>query len=203
MAVTLAVKEREVRPRSTKEKLRKQGEVPAVLYGNNVPNTALTVSEKDLLKILRAHGKNTVITMTVGGKKVQSLVGEQQVDTFTKQWKHVDFVAVDMKEKIEVTAEVVLINDAKGAKSGGTLVQNVYELTVSATPDNLPEKIEVDVANLEIGDSITVADLSTELGYEIVDAPEEQVASVVVEQNEVEEESSATTEEAEPELVED
>lgn len=198
MSVSLEVKERAVRPRSLRNQLRHSGQVPAVVYGYEIESTPISVEEKELTKILRDNGANAVITMTVGGKKINTLLFKAQLDTFTNQMKHVEFLAVNMKEATEVEAEIVLVGEAEGVKAGGVLAQNLYNVLVSATPDKLPERVEVDVTKLAIGDAITVADLPKEKDYEIITEGEEQIAAVV-EAQAADVESSE--EAAEPEVI--
>lgn len=199
MVVSLEVKERAVRPRSVKNTLRSQGYVPAIVYGNKLENTAVAIADKELERVLRENGKNSVVEFTLKGKKVQALFGEQQVDTFTKVRKHIEIIAVDMNEEQEVEAEVSLVGDAPGVKNGGVLVQNEYTIQVSARPDQLPDVVEVDVTSLEIGDVLTVADVKSDGAYRILGDPEDVIASVVEKAQEVEEETSA--EAAEPEVI--
>ncbi|GGC93071.1 50S ribosomal protein L25/general stress protein Ctc [Enterococcus wangshanyuanii] len=198
MSVSLEVKERAVRPRSLRNQLRHSGQVPAVVYGYEIESTPISVEEKELTKILRDNGVNAVITMTVGGKKINTLMYKAQLDTFTGQMKHVEFLAVNMKEATEVEAEIVLVGEAVGVKSGGVLAQNLYNVLVSATPDKLPERVEVDITDLAIGDAITVADLPKNNDYDIITEAEEQIAAVV-EAQAAEEETSE--EAAEPTVI--
>lgn len=179
MSVSLEVKERAVRPRSLRNQLRHSGQVPAIVYGYEIESTPISVEEKELTKILRDNGANAVITMTVGGKKINTLLYKAQLDTFTNQMKHVEFLAVNMKEATEVEAEIVLVGESEGVKAGGVLAQNLYNVLVSATPDKLPERVEVDVTTLAIGDAITVADLPKNADYTIITDGEEQIAAVV------------------------
>ncbi|WP_430597636.1 50S ribosomal protein L25/general stress protein Ctc [Enterococcus sp. AZ177] len=190
MSVSLEVKERAVRPRSLRNQLRHSGQVPAVVYGYEIESTPISVDQKDLTKILRDNGANAVITMTIGGKKINTLMFKAQLDTFTNQMKHIEFLAVNMKETTEVEAEIVLIGESEGVKAGGELAQNLYNVLVSATPDKLPERVEVDITKLAIGDAITVADLPESKDYEIITDSEEQIAAVVEAKTESEEESS-------------
>ncbi|MBO0422924.1 50S ribosomal protein L25/general stress protein Ctc [Enterococcus plantarum] len=199
MSVSLEVKERAVRPRSLRNQLRHSGQVPAVVYGYEIESTPISVDQKDLTKILRDNGANAVITMTIGGKKINTLMFKAQLDTFTNQMKHIEFLAVNMKETTEVEAEIVLIGESEGVKAGGELAQNLYNVLVSATPDKLPERVEVDITKLAIGDAITVADLPESKDYEIITDSEEQIAAVVEAKTESEEESSG--EAAEPTVI--
>lgn len=102
-----------------------------------------------------------------------------------------------MSEETEVETEIVLVGEAAGVKAGGVLAQNLYTVIVSATPSNLPERIEVDVTNLNLGDAITVADLPENNDYKVVSDGEEQIAAVAAPT----EEAETTDEESEPEVI--
>lgn len=178
MSVSLEVTKREVRPRSLRNKLRHEGKVPAIVNGYQVDSTPIAVNAAELERLLRENGLNTVITMNLEGKKVNTLIKEFQSDTFTRALTHVEFISVDMNEETEVEAELTLVGDAAGVKAGGVLTQNLYSVVVSATPDKLPEHIEVDVTGLEIGDALTVGDLEKNDDYTIVTEAEEQIVAV-------------------------
>ena len=197
MSVSLKVSKREVRPRSLRNKLRHEGKVPAIVYGYNVESTPISFDGQTFSKLLRENGANAVVTMDIDGNKVNTLVHKVQTNTFTNHFEHVEFLSVNMSEETEVETEIVLIGEAAGAKSGGVLAQNLYTVLVSATPDNLPERIEVDVTNLDLGDSITVADLPENNEYKVVTDSEEQIAAVVAPA----EETETTDEASEPEVI--
>ncbi len=199
MSVSLEVTKREVRPRSLRNKLRHEGKVPAVVNGYKVESTAIAVNAAELEKILRENGLNTVITINLEGKKVNTLIKEYQADTFTRNLTHVEFLSVDMNEETEVEAEVSLTGEAAGVRAGGVLAQNLYAVVVSATPDKLPERVEVDVTALEIGDSLTVADLPKNDDYTIVTDGEEQIVAITEPQEITEDEEAG--EAAEPAVI--
>ncbi|KPG71432.1 50S ribosomal protein L25/general stress protein Ctc [Enterococcus sp. RIT-PI-f] len=199
MSVSLEVTKREVRPRSLRNKLRHEGKVPAVVNGYKVESTAIAVNAAELERILRENGLNTVITINLEGKKVNTLIKEYQADTFTRNLTHVEFLSVDMNEETEVEAEVSLTGEAAGVKAGGVLAQNLYAVVVSATPDKLPERVEVDVTALEIGDSLTVADLPKNDDYTIVTDGEEQIVAITEPQEITEDEEAG--EAAEPAVI--
>lgn len=200
MSVSLAVEKREVRPRSLRNKLRHEGKVPAIINGYQVESTPVAVSAAELEKILRDHGANTVITMDVDGKKVNTLIKETQADTFTRNLTHVEFLSVNMSEETEVEAEILLVGESVGAKSGGVVAQNLYSVVVSATPDKLPERIEVDITDLAIGDALTVADLPKVDDYTIVTDGEEQIVAIMEPQAEEVADEEAS-EAAQPEVI--
>ena len=105
MSVSLEVTKREVRPRSLRNKLRHEGKVPAIVNGYQVDSTPIAVNAAELERLLRENGLNTVITMNLEGKKVNTLIKEFQSDTFTRALTHVEFISVDMNEETEVEAE--------------------------------------------------------------------------------------------------
>lgn len=199
MAVALEVEKRAVRPRSIRNKLRHEGRIPAIVNGYQIESTPISVNAQELDRVLRENGLNSVITMNIDGKKVNTLVQDYSADTFTQDLIHVEFLSVNMTEEQEVEAEINLVGEASGVKAGGVLTQTLYSANVSATPDKLPENIEVDISNLEIGDSINISDIPVAKDYTIVNDPEEQIASI--NEPEVEEEPEEETEEAEPEVI--
>lgn len=179
MSVTLKVEEREVRPRSLRKQLRHEGKALGVVYGYKVESTPIAFDEKDLIKVIRDHGENVLVALQIGGKKVNTLINKLDMDIFTPTIKHVEFIAVKMDEETEVETDIVLVGEAAGAKLGGYLSQTLFKVTVAATPDKLPERIEVDVTELGLGDSISVADLPEEKDYRVVTEGDIQVVAVV------------------------
>ncbi|MBO0451655.1 50S ribosomal protein L25/general stress protein Ctc [Candidatus Enterococcus murrayae] len=178
MAVSLKVEERATRPRSVRNKLRHEGKVPAIVNGYKVESTPISIDEREFSRLLRENGANTVFTVEIGGKKVNTLLRETQLDTFTHRLTHVELVSVNLSEETEAETEINLVGEAVGVKAGGVLAQTLYTVIVSATPEKLPEGIEVDISGLEIGQSISISDLPKNPDYTIVTDAEEQVASV-------------------------
>jgi len=201
MSVSLKVEKRELRPRARRAELRKEGKTLAVVYGYQVESTPITFDERELKKILREHGENALITMELDGKKVNTLMHKAQSEPLSSAITHVEFVAVRMDVETEVETDLVLVGDPAGVKEGGFLAQTLFKLAVSATPDKLPERVEVDVTELKIGDSLTVGDLPEYDGFKVVADPEEQICSVnepvALEEPEEEGEGAAEGEEAE------
>ncbi|MGO3610377.1 MAG: 50S ribosomal protein L25/general stress protein Ctc, partial [Enterococcus sp.] len=187
------------RPRSLRNKLRHEGKIPAVVNGYKVESTTISIDEREFSKLLRENGANTVFAIELGGKKVNTLLRETQVDTFTHDLTHVELLSVNLTEETEAETEVTLVGEAAGVKAGGVLTQTLYTATVSATPEKLPEGIEVDISGLEIGQSISVGDLPKNADYTIVTDAEEQIAAIQEAQELPEEEEVA--EGAEPEVI--
>ncbi|MGX7205310.1 50S ribosomal protein L25/general stress protein Ctc [Enterococcus pingfangensis] len=198
MAVSLKVEERATRPRSIRNKLRHEGRVPAVVNGYQVESTTISIDEREFSKLLRENGANTVFAIEIGGKKVNTLLRDAQLDTFTRHLSHVELLSVNLTEQTEAETEINLVGEAAGAKAGGVLTQTLYTVTVSATPEKLPEGIDVDISKLEIGQTIAISDLPKNADYTIVTDAEEQIVAIQ-EAQELPEETA--TEGAEPEVI--
>ena len=199
MSVVLKAEKRAVRPRSIRTKLRAEGRVPSAVHGNKMENISFSVDAAELDKAIRENGLNAVYTLDLEGQKISTLLQDYQLDTFSKAWIHAQFLAVDMNEEVEVEAELVLVGTSKGVKAGGVLEQNIYTVMVSATPDKLPERVEVDITEMAIGDSMVISDLPKQNGFTIVTDAEEQICAVT-ELVAVEEDDEAASP-AEPEVI--
>ncbi len=145
--------------RSDLKQLRKSGKVPAVVYGYGTKNVSVKVDEVEFIKVIREVGRNGVIELGVGSKTIKVMVADYQFDPLKNQITHIDFLAINMSEERTVEVPVQLVGEAVGAKEGGVVEQPLFNLEVTATPDNIPEAIEVDITELNINDSLTVADV--------------------------------------------
>ena len=200
MSVVLKAEKRAVRPRSIRTKLRAEGRVPSAVHGNKKENISFSVDAHELDKAIRENGLNAVYTLDLDGQKISTLLQDYQLDTFSREWIHAQFLAVDMNEEVEVEAELTLVGTPKGVKAGGVLEQNLYAVTVSATPDKLPERVEVDITEMAIGDALVIGDLPKQNGFNIVTDAEEQICTVVEMAAPSEDDETAATP-AEPEVI--
>lgn len=191
--------------RSDLKKLRNTGKVPAVVYGYGTKNTSVKVDEVEFIKVIREVGRNGVIDLGVGSKSIKVMVSDYQFDPLKNQITHIDFLAINMTEERTVDVPVHLVGEAAGAKEGGVVEQPLFDLQVTATPENIPESIEVDIAELEVNDSYSVSDIKVSGDFTIENDPEESVVTVVPPTDEpTEEEVEAMEGEAvteEPEVV--
>ncbi|MGV3243207.1 50S ribosomal protein L25/general stress protein Ctc [Staphylococcus sp. 11261D007BR] len=188
-------------------KIREAGKVPAVVYGYGTKNISVKVDEVEFIKVIREVGRNGVIQLGVGSKEIKVMVADYQFDPLKNQITHIDFLAINMSEERTVEVPVHLTGEAPGAKEGGVVEQPIFDLEITATPDNIPEYIEVDISELEIGDSIAVSELKVSGDFTIENDPEDAVASVVAPTEEPTEEEIAEmegeSETEEPEVVGD
>ena len=165
--------------RSDLKKLRNTGKVPAVVYGYGTKNTSVKVDEVEFIKVIREVGRNGVIDLGVGSKSIKVMVSDYQFDPLKNQITHIDFLAINMTEERTVDVPVHLVGEAAGAKEGGVVEQPLFDLQVTATPENIPESIEVDITELEVNDSYSVSDIKVSGDFTIENDPEESVVTVV------------------------
>lgn len=185
------------------KELRRKGLVPGVLYGKKEEPISLTVDSRDINAILNSPtGLNTVIDLNLDGTKTTVMIKELTRDALQPdRFIHTDFIRISLQDKLEVQVPIVLTGEAQGVKKGGILQILLREVTLRCLPTNIPEKIEADVSELQMGDTLTVADLVLPSDTEIVSEPDEVVASIVAPR--VEEEPEEAAEEGEGAEVEE
>lgn len=183
--------------RSELNELRSTGKIPAIVYGYEVENTNVSVDENEFIKVIREVGRNGVIELDLNGKAVKVMVTDYQFDSLKNQITHIDFIAINMKSEVTVDVTVEMIGEAAGAKEGGVVEQPNFQVQVTATPDNIPESIEVNVEALEIGDAIHVSDIRESGNFTIENEDDEALVIVVPPQKEEEPDEVAEGEEVE------
>lgn len=142
--------------------LRREGSIPAVLYGPSVENTAVSVDTTEFETMLRISNSAQVLLNLVmdNGDTKQAMIKEMQRHPVTEKFVHIDFYAFDTKQKIKVKIPVIPTGQAAGVEEGGLLQLIRREIEVLCFPLEIPESIEVDVTKLNIGDSIHVDEIS-------------------------------------------
>ena len=196
--LTLEGKVREKVGKGIARKLRREGFIPAILYGIDKGVVPLQVKEKDFEKVRSAGGEHAVIELKVGDSINHTIVREEQFDPVFRKLLHIDFYRGKLTEKMTFSVPIVTVGESAGEKEGGVLEHVLREIEVECLPDKIPESIEVDVTNLEIGNLVHVREISAPEGAEIVTEGDRVVVSVVAPRV-VEEE--VAEEVAEPELV--
>jgi large subunit ribosomal protein L25 len=169
-------------------RLRKAGQLPAVLYGHKVETQDIALNERDFAKVLKAAGESTLVNLTVEGQSRPVLIHDVQNHYLTDSPIHVDFYAVNMDEKLKAHVPVHFIGEAPAVKSlGGVLVKNLSEIEVECLPADLPHSFEVDVSVLETFEhAIHVKDLIVADRVEILTSPEDTIANVAAPRTEAE-----------------
>ena len=206
METTLQAEVRSERGKNVARRLRRDGRVPGVVYGEGggtAGSGALVISvEPDaLLRVLHSDaGANTLIGLTVGdGDSNKVLIKDYQVDPISHRLLHVDFFRVAMDRVITVTVRIELTGDAEGVRVQGGLIDFVQrEVAIACLPSEIPENIEVDVSSLTIGQGIRLGDLLEGVSWQPVSDRDTLIVHVIAPKLEAEEEEE-TDEAEEPE----
>lgn len=141
---------------------RRDGKIPGVMYGPETEPVSLNVNQRELSSVLRHAGRSSIVNLSIGGKESKVLIRELQRDPVTSDVLHVDFHAISMDKPISVSIPISFVGESAGVKIGGIMQTTMRELAISCLPTNIPDKVEVDVSELNIGDSIHVSDITVE-----------------------------------------
>ncbi len=178
----LEVKEREEIGSRASRRMRREGLVPGVLYGRGKAPHPICVPERELRRALTGdHGLHTILDVVLEGQKTThaSILKEAQQDPIKGRVIHVDLQEVRLDQPIQAQVVVELVGEAEGVKEGGVLSQVVREINVEALPMEVPDRIELDVSGMVIGDTLRLADLAPREGVTYLDDPEETVLANV------------------------
>jgi large subunit ribosomal protein L25 len=192
---TLTVAPREIEGSRATRRLRRSGFVPGIVYGGDADPAPFQVGARELRNAL-AHG-GAVIQLTLDGAQIPVVLKDHHRHPVTGDMLHVDMLRVDLKKKIHATVVVELVNadDAPGIRGGGVLEQVTREINIEALPNEIPDQIELDVSNVEVGDTVYLSALKAPEGVELLDDLEETVlASVLAPKLSVESEDEIETE---------
>jgi large subunit ribosomal protein L25 len=181
---TLTVTKRKRMGKSGAREIRKEGNVPAVLYGKGTEPLSLVINPSELKTALSTEaGENTLLDIRVKDGEAEtprlSLLREVQYDYLTSKPIHFDFQALDMKQNITVTVPVQLEGRPVGVKEGGVLEEVLREITVECLPVNIPNSFILEVTEMDIGDSIHISTLEVEEGVTILHDPEDTIVTVL------------------------
>jgi large subunit ribosomal protein L25 len=195
--IHLEVQERERSGSRHSRRLRKSGLIPGVLYGRGHKPHPISVSERELRRVLTGTaGLHAILDVVLEGQKTthSSILKDYQVDPIRGKIDHFDLQEVRLDQPIQTSVVVELVGESAGAKAGGVLSQVAREIRVEALPLEVPERLELDVTSMEIGDSLRLSDLNVPDGVTLLDDPETVLATVTV---------PTKVEEPEPEEVEE
>jgi len=204
--VTLEVQDRNDAGKGVARKLRQQGRIPAVVYGGRRDPAKITVDRKSVAELIHKsdHGVRSIFLLKMAGTDQQrhAMIKDIQMDPISRKMLHIDFVRVMMDEKIRVTVPVHIVGTAIGVKEGGILDWHIREVHVECLPNEIPDRIDVDVSPLNAHEFLRVSDLKVPEGVKIFDDPEKNVVGVTHAKAEVvEPEAAAAVAVAEPEII--
>ena len=208
--VSLAASERQSEGKSANRNLRRSGYIPGVLYGGKDEPKKISIMEKDIVKATEIAGFTTqILQISMDGKDVDVVVKEIQRHPATSRVLHADFMRVDPDSKITLVVPIRTLNDESciGVKvSGGQVNHLINDIEISCLASNLPEQLEIDVQEMDIGDTVSLSEIKLPEGVEITilqqDEDRDQAVVSVTETREMiieEEEEELELEEGEEE----
>ena len=203
--VTLEVTRREVTGKEVAKKLRREGKVPAVVYGGHKEPVAITVDRKAVAELLQKseHGIRSVFLLKMADSDQQrhAMIKDLTINPISRKMTHIDFVRVVMDELIRTTVPVHIVGTSIGVKEGGLLDFQVRELHVECFPNAIPDSIDVDVTELAHHDYVRVKDLKLPDGVKVLEDSERVVVGVTHAKVEAADVAAAETAVAEPEVI--
>ena len=182
---TLEVTKRDSVSKNEIKQMRKEGKVPGIYYSHDSKNSIPFYIERQVLRQAYKSGAR-IFNINVGSKKRTVIFKSVDYHPVTDQVLHVDLYGVKMDQAVTISVELKLTGSAKGVVEGGILVQGLNELEIDCLPMDIPEFLEVDISNLNLGDSLRVADLQLDEKFAIKSSEDQIIASVTHPMKEVE-----------------
>lgn len=182
ITVELEVFNRESLGKQANKKYRKDGFIPAVIYGKNKDNLNILVDPIKLKKLLKNEaGENTIIEMKLDKSDLKKnvLLKDAHLDTLTSDPLHLDFYEITEGMDVKVSAPLLFTGKPEGVKNGGVIQTLSNEIKIECLPTNIPNIIEIDISDLNIGDTLRVKDIKPMNGIEILSNPESTIISVL------------------------
>jgi len=177
---SLTAKPRSETGKGVARKLRAAGEVPGVIYGHGREPQPLTVNAREFKRLAdRGRITSTVIELALDGKVAKTLIRELQRNPLNREPLHIDFQELVAGEKVDVSVPLRFVGTPEGVKTGGGILEEVmHQIEVRVDPSNIPDHIDVDVTALTIGHGLHISDIQLPAGVEVLDDPENTIATV-------------------------
>ena len=182
ITVELEVFKRESLGKQANKKYRKDGFVPAVIYGKNKENLNILIDPIKLKKLLKNEaGENTIIEMKLDKSDLKKnvLLKDAHLDTLTSDPLHLDFYEITDGVDVKVSSPLLFEGKPEGVKNGGVIQTLSNEIKIKCLPTNIPNVIEINISDLNIGDTLRVKDIKPMDGIEILSNPESTIISIL------------------------
>ena len=180
--ITVSARVRDTRGKNEARRTRREGQIPAVVYGALKDPVAVAVSPREIIKIIKSNtGYNTIFNLTIeGGETTPVMVVDQQVDPIKGTLLHTDLKRIDLAKRIRVNVPVHTKGEAQGVKVQGGLLEVITRaIEIECLPDEIPEGFTVDVTELMIGQSKRASDVELAGSMKLVSAPDTVIAHAV------------------------
>ena len=173
MSIVVKSEKRQGLGSNAARRLRAQGFIPAVLYGESMESRPLVLSKKDIVQILRLEtGENTIFKVAVNADQYDVMIKELQVDPATDELLHADLIRISMDKPVRVTVPVVHRGEPVGVKTEGGFIDFVTrEVEVECLPRDIPESLGIDIAELHVNQSFKVENMAIPAGVKIITEP--------------------------------
>ena len=177
--VVVEAKERKTINKRSRNNLRNEGRVPGVLYGSRLEPIPIDVTRAAIYPLVFTAKTHLLSLKLDGHEEYDCIIKDVQFDPVSDEIIHFDLIGLTRDEKIQLEVPIQLLGSAVGVKEGGLLQESMHKLNVECLPNNIPQSLEIDVTELNVGDSIHVADLSFE-HITIINPEDTIVVSVVL-----------------------
>ena len=178
--IELVAQKRNAFGKGATRNLRRSGIVPGVLYGRNQDTISVQINAHTFRRFLRTNGENMLIDLNIDEHGTETvLIKELQRHPVKRNLIHADFIRISLDEPVTTQVPITLVGSATGVQEGGVLTFLHRQLSVSCLPLLIPEEIQVDISEMDIGDAIRIEDLTLDEGVENLEDPQAQIVSVV------------------------
>ena len=208
MSVTIKAEKRDVFGKNAARRLRRDGRIPAVLYGEGAASVPLTLVKKDVFAILKSEsGENTIFKVAFDERLQDAMFKDLQVEPSTDELVHADLIQISMDKALRVAVPFLLQGEPVGVKTEGGFVDFMTrEVEIECLPKDIPENIKVDISGLHLHQSLKIAEVAAPAGVKFVTDPATVIAVIGVPHKEEEvvkpvEEVAAAAEPTEPEVI--
>lgn len=159
------------------KRLRKDGNIPAVVYGLGMDPLSVAVNAREFRNALKTEaGTNVIINLEVGSENYTALAREIQKHPYRDEYLHIDLIQIDLTQTVEADVQIDFVGIPLGVKEEGGLVQTVNSsISISALPTNIPTSIELDISALNVGDNLTATDVNLPEGVELANEEDESL----------------------------
>lgn len=179
MSNTIHLQDREGSSKSILNKMRAQGNIPAVVYGQEIGSIHVTVNEKEIVAAMKKNARAILEVALPSNQTYPVLIQEYQRDSLSGKLLHIDFHQINMNQSIETMVTIHFTGDPSGVKEGGILQIETHSVQVRCMPKKLPDTIEVDISKLGIGDHLLISDLKVDKSVEIITEPTAMLVTIL------------------------
>ncbi len=207
MSVTIKADKRDVFGKNAARRLRKQGQIPAILYGEGTISVPLTLTKKDIIAVLKSEtGENTIFKIAYDASEQDAMIKDVQVEPSSDEIVHADLILISMDKAIRVEVPIQLQGEPVGVKAEGGFVDFMTrEVEIECLPRDIPDHIKVDISQLHLHQSLKISDITPPEGVKFISDPSAVIVLIEVPHKEEEvvkpEEEVVVAEPTEPEVI--